>query len=77
MQIYLGGTLFSARANAKNFNDEDLQWAVSYAHLYGVKVYVTINTLYKDKEINALTSYVTKLYELQVDALIVQRYWFI
>lgn len=70
--IYLGGTLFSARANAKNFNDEDLQWAVSYAHLYGVKVYVTINTLYKDKEINALTSYVTKLYELQVDALIVQ-----
>ena len=70
--IYLGGTLFSARANAKNFNDEDLQWAVSYAHLYGVKVYVTINTLYKDKEMNALTSYVTKLYELQVDALIVQ-----
>ena len=58
--IYLGGTLFSARSNAKNFNDEDLQWAVSYAHLYGVKVYVTINTLYKDKEINALTSYVTK-----------------
>ena len=48
--IYLGGTLFSARANAKNFNDEDLQWAVSYAHLYGVKVYVTINTLYKDKK---------------------------
>ena len=70
--IYLGGTLFSARANAKNFNDEDLQWAVSYAHLYGVKVYVTLNTLYKDSEMDTLKSYLIKLYDIQVDALIIQ-----
>lgn len=70
--IYLGGTLFSARAYAHNFNDEQLQWAVSYAHLYGVKIYVTMNTLYKDCEIDEVISYVNKLYEYQVDALIIQ-----
>ncbi|UTY38761.1 U32 family peptidase [Allocoprobacillus halotolerans] len=70
--IYLGGTLFSARAYAKNFDDAQLQWAVSYAHLYGVKIYVTMNTLYKDSEMDALISYLKKLYDYQVDALIIQ-----
>ena len=70
--IYLGGTLFSARAFAKNFDDEQLQWAIQYAHLYDVKIYVTVNTLFKDAEIDALISYLDKLYEFQVDALIIQ-----
>lgn len=70
--IYLGGTLFSARAFAKNFDDEQLQWAIQYAHLYSVKIYVTVNTLFKDAEIDALISYLDKLYEFQVDALIIQ-----
>ena len=69
--IYLGGTLFSARAFAKNFDDEQLQWAIQYAHLYDVKIYVTVNTLFKDAEIDALISYLDKLYEFQVDALII------
>ncbi len=70
--IYLGGTLFSARAFAKNFDDDQLQWAIQYAHLYGVKIYVTVNTLFKDTEIETLVSYIDKLYQFQVDALIIQ-----
>ena len=44
--IYLGGTLFNARAFAKNFDHEQMKWAVEYAHLHHVKIYVTVNTLY-------------------------------
>ena len=50
--IYLGGTLFNARAFAKNFDDQQLKWAIAYAHCHNVKVYVTVNTLYQDKEFN-------------------------
>lgn len=70
--IYLGGTLFNARAFAKNFDDEQLQWAVQYAHCRDVKVYVTVNTLYKDKEFPLLLEYIDRLYHFQVDALIIQ-----
>lgn len=70
--IYLGGTLFNARTYARNFNDEELKWAVEYAHLHEVKIYVTVNTLYKDSEFEELMSYIKRLYHFQVDALIVQ-----
>lgn len=70
--IYLGGTLFNARAFAKNFDMDQLQWAVQYAHLRNVKIYVTVNTLYKDDEFEQLIQYIDQLYELQVDALIIQ-----
>ena len=70
--IYLGGTLFNARAFAKNFDLDELQWAVQYAHLRDVKIYVTVNTLYKDSEFEELIKYLDKLYEIQVDALIIQ-----
>ena len=70
--IYLGGTLFNARAFAKNFDHEQLKWAVEYAHLRDVKIYVTVNTLYKDKEFEDLIAYIDELYQLQVDALIIQ-----
>ena len=43
--VYLGGYKFGARNFAHNFNNEELVEAVNYAHLYGVKVYVTVNTL--------------------------------
>ena len=70
--IYLGGTVFNARAFAKNFDDEQLQWAVHYGHARGVKIYVTVNTLFKDEEFDELIQYIDKLYQYQVDALIIQ-----
>lgn len=70
--IYLGGTLFNARAFAKNFDDQQLQWAVGYAHCHDVKVYVTVNTLYQDNEFSELLDYIDRLYDYQVDALIIQ-----
>ncbi|MCD7951276.1 MAG: DUF3656 domain-containing protein [Erysipelotrichaceae bacterium] len=70
--IYIGGQSFSARASAQNFNKEDIQWAVSFAHTYGVKVYVTVNTLYKDSEFSELLAYIDFLYQIQIDALIIQ-----
>ncbi|MFR3088462.1 MAG: DUF3656 domain-containing U32 family peptidase [Coprobacillus cateniformis] len=70
--IYLGGTLFNARAFAKNFDDEQLEWAIHYAHLRNVKIYVTVNTLYRDDEFAELIQYLDYLYHIQVDALIVQ-----
>ena len=47
--IYLGGKTFGARAYAGNFSNEELKEAVNYAHLYGVKIYITVNTLKKIK----------------------------
>lgn len=70
--IYLGGTLFNARAFAKNFDDTQIQWAIKYAHARNVKIYVTVNTLYKDLEFNELIKYIDRLYDYQVDALIIQ-----
>ncbi|MCD8027543.1 MAG: DUF3656 domain-containing protein [Erysipelotrichaceae bacterium] len=70
--IYIGGESFSARAHATNFTKEDIQWAVKQAHIFCVKVYVTVNTLYKDNEFDELMNYIHFLYESQVDALIVQ-----
>ena len=70
--IYLGGSLFNARAYAKNFDNEQLKWAVEYAHLRDVKIYVTVNILYKDSEFSSLIDYVDYLYSIQVDALIIQ-----
>lgn len=70
--IYLGGTLFNARAFAKNFDSEELKWAIEYAHLRDVKIYVTVNTLYKDTEMNDLITYIDYLYDIQIDALIIQ-----
>lgn len=70
--VYLGGTRFSARAYASNFTDEELEKAVDYCHGYGVSVYITINTLIKDSEMDEALSYAEFLYRIGVDALIVQ-----
>ncbi|WP_312071085.1 U32 family peptidase [Anaerotignum propionicum] len=70
--VYLGGKLFSARQFAGNFSLEELEEACDYCHLRGVKVYVTINTLYKDEELKELLGFVGKLYKMGVDALIIQ-----
>ena len=56
--IYIGGETFSARAYADNFNNEEIIEALNYAHIRGVKVYVTINTMVYDNEIESLLEYV-------------------
>lgn len=70
--VYLGGKLFSARAYASNFDSDELMEAVSYAHLRGVKVYVTANILVDDGEMKGVLDYIKYLYEIDVDAIIVQ-----
>lgn len=70
--IYLGGKLFGARAFSNNFNNEELIEAIKYAHLYGVKVYVTVNTLIYENEVDKFMDYVDFLYKNNVDALIIQ-----
>jgi Collagenase and related proteases len=70
--IYLGGKNFSARANAANFDFDELRQAVRYAHERMVKVYVTVNILIADNEFKELIPYLHTLYEIGVDALILQ-----
>ena len=70
--IYLGGDKFSARAYASNFDNENMKKAIDYAHSYGVKVYVTMNTLLKEDELPKALKYAGYLYEIGVDALIIQ-----
>ena len=69
--IYIGGKRFGARAYAKNFDSEELSRAVSYCHLHGVKLYVTLNTLIEDGEMADAISYAAELYNIGVDALII------
>ena len=70
--IYLGGNKFSARAYASNFDNDNMIKAVDYAHSYGAKVYVTLNTILKENEIEEAVRYVGFLYEIGVDAIILQ-----
>ncbi|ODA39769.1 U32 family peptidase [Desulfosporosinus sp. BG] len=70
--VYLGGKSFSARASAANFDLEDLQKAVRYAHERQVKVFVTVNILIADQEFQELVDYLYSLHEIGVDAVILQ-----
>lgn len=71
--VYLGEKSFSARASAKNFDENELKKAVSYCHIHGVKVYVTINTIVFDDEFENLKSAIILAANSDVDALIVQN----
>lgn len=70
--VYAGGSLFSARAFAANFDKEEFLEAIDYCHLFGVKLYMTVNTLMKDGEIETLKSYLSPYYEAGLDGVIVQ-----
>ncbi len=73
--VYLGGERFSARAYAPNFSDEDILKALDLAHLYGRKIYLAVNILLKNREIDReLFSYIKPFYERGLDAIIVQDY---
>ena len=70
--IYLGGEQFGARAFAKNFTEEELCSAIDYAHLHGRKIYLTVNTLVKEREFDQLYGYLLPYYKQGLDAAIVQ-----
>ena len=62
--VYLGGKFFGARNFAGNFDNDEMVEAISYAHLYGVKVYVTMNTLVYEAEVKTFLKYVDFLYNV-------------
>ncbi len=70
--VYLGGDRFGARAYADNFTTEELVEGIRYAHLWGRKIYLTVNTLMKEKELSALSEYLSPFYEAGLDGVIVQ-----
>src|SRR5574344_1568345 len=70
--VYLGGNHFGARAFSNNFTDEEIVKAINYAHLYGVKIYVTCNTLIYDDEVESFISFIEFLYKNNVDAVLIQ-----
>ena len=70
--VYVGGERFGARAYAKNFNKEELLSAIDYVHLHGKKLYLTVNTLVKEREFHELYDYLLPFYTQGLDAVIVQ-----
>ncbi len=70
--IYIGGNNFGARKFADNFNNDEIIEAINYAHLFGVKVYITVNTIIYEDEVLEFINYVKFLYLNGVDAIIMQ-----
>ncbi len=70
--VYLAGSEFGARAYADNFTEEEIIEAITYAHLWNRKVYLTVNTLLKDKELDRLYDYIKPFYLAKLDGVIVQ-----
>lgn len=70
--VYLGGSRFGARAYADNFTEEQLINCIRYAHIFNRKVYLTVNTLVKDSEMEGLYDYLKPFYEAGLDGVIVQ-----
>lgn len=70
--VYVGGSLYSARAYAENPDTDKLLLGMDYAHLHNKKVYLTLNTLIKERELSTLYSYVKPMYENGLDGIIFQ-----
>ena len=70
--VYLGGKKFGARKFASNFDNEEMIKAIRYCHLYGVKIYVTVNTIIYESEIDEVIDYIRFLHQNKVDAVIMQ-----
>lgn len=69
--VYIGGYNYSLRANANNFSIQDITEGVDFAHSLGKKVYVTVNILFHNEDLEGLTEYLTTLSDIGVDAFIV------
>lgn len=72
--VYMAGNRFGARKYAENFTIEELKEAILYAHLYGVKVYITVNTLIYESEIDEFLEYIKNIHKLGVDAILIQDF---
>lgn len=70
--VYLAGNMYGARASAVNFSNEELVKAIRYAHLFNRKVFLTVNTLTKNNELENLKEFLNPLYQSGLDAVIVQ-----
>lgn len=70
--VYMGGKAFGARAYASNFDEEEMARAVYFAHMHGVRIYITVNTLVDDSELISLGQYLVFLHNVGVDGIIVQ-----
>lgn len=70
--VYLGGKLFNARQFAGNFDNEQLEKALDYAHVRGVKIYLTLNTIIADDEIKSAQEFIGEAYRMGIDGIIVQ-----
>lgn len=70
--VYIGGSRFGARAYANNLDEDAMIRAIDFVHLHGCKIYMTVNTLVKEKELPDLYSYLKPYYEAGLDAVIVQ-----
>lgn len=70
--VYLGGNHFGARAFSRNFSDEEIVEAIKYCHLYGVRLYITVNTLIYDDEVDDFLKYIEFIHKNNVDGIIIQ-----
>ncbi len=70
--VYLGGSMFGARAYAKNLTEEEMLEAIDYVHIHGRKLYMTVNTLLKNNELEKLYDFLLPYYEQGLDGVIVQ-----
>ena len=72
--VYVGLKSFGARKFARNFDNEEIIDAINLCHLYGVKIYITMNTLVKDNEVEAFLNQIEYLHKSGVDAIIMQDF---
>ncbi len=70
--VYLAGNKFGARAYADNLSNEEIILAIEYAHLFGIKIYLTVNTLVKERELESLCVFLETFYSKGLDGVIVQ-----
>lgn len=70
--VYLGGNRFGARAYAENFTEKELIWCIRYAHLFGRRIYLTVNTLVKECEFDGIFDFIKPYYAAGLDGVIVQ-----
>ena len=70
--VYLSGKMYGARAFANNFDNDELESAIKLCHLYGIKVYITVNTLIYEDEVELFLEYIEFIHKINVDAVIMQ-----
>ena len=70
--VYIGGSRFGARAYADNPDEENLVKAIEFVHLHGKKLYMTVNTLVKERELSELSGFLRPYYEAGLDGVIIQ-----